>query len=103
MYAVIKTGGKQYRVATGEKVKVELLDAQVGEQVSLDQVLAVGHGAEMSIGSPLLAGATVVATVVSHGRHDKVRIFKMQRRKHYQKRQGHRQAYTEIEIGAVNT
>jgi len=103
MYAVIKTGGKQYRVATGEKIKVELLDAQVGEQVSLDQVLAVGHGSEMSIGSPLLAGATVVATVVSHGRHDKVRIFKMQRRKHYQKRQGHRQAYTEIEIGAVNT
>ena len=103
MYAVIKTGGKQYRVATGEKLKVELLDARVGEQVTLDQVLAVGNGAEMSIGSPLLAGATVVATVVSHGRHDKVRIFKMQRRKHYQKRQGHRQAYTEIEIGAVST
>lgn len=103
MYAVIKTGGKQYRVATGEKVKVELLNAQVGEQVTLDQVLAAGDGAEMSIGSPLLAGASVVATVVSHGRHDKVRIFKMQRRKHYQKRQGHRQAYTEIEIGAVNT
>lgn len=103
MYAVIKTGGKQYRVATGEKVKVELLNAQVGEQVTLDQVLAAGDGAEMSIGSPLLAGASVVATVVSHGRHDKVRIFKMQRRKHYQKRQGHRQGYTEIEIGAVNT
>ena len=103
MYAVIKTGGKQYRVATGEKLKVELLDARVGEQVTLDQVLAVGNGAEMSIGSPLLAGATVVATVISHGRHDKVRIFKMQRRKHYQKRQGHRQAYTEIEIGAVST
>jgi large subunit ribosomal protein L21 len=103
MYAVIKTGGKQYRVATGEKIKVESLKVQVGDKVTLDQVLAVGNGAEMSVGSPLIPGATVVATVVSHGRHDKVRIFKMQRRKHYQKRQGHRQAYTEIEIGAVNT
>ena len=103
MYVVIKTGGKQYRVATGEKIKVESLKVQVGDKVTLDQVLAVGNGAEMSVGSPLIPGATVVATVVSHGRHDKVRIFKMQRRKHYQKRQGHRQAYTEIEIGAVNT
>ena len=102
MYAVIKTGGKQYRVASGEKIKVELLDAGVGEQVTLDRVLAVGNGAEVSIGTPLLAGATVVATVIAHGRHDKVRIFKMQRRKHYQKRQGHRQAFTEIEIGSVN-
>ena len=102
MYAVIKTGGKQYRVASGEKIKVELLDAGVGEQVTLDKVLAVGNGAEVSIGTPLLAGATVVATVIAHGRHDKVRIFKMQRRKHYQKRQGHRQAFTEIEIGSVN-
>ena len=102
MYAVIKTGGKQYRVASGEKIKVELLDAGVGEQVTLDKVLAVGNGVEVSIGTPLLAGATVVATVIAHGRHDKVRIFKMQRRKHYQKRQGHRQAFTEIEIGSVN-
>ena len=102
MYAVIKTGGKQYRVASGEKIKVELLDAGVGEQVTLDKVLAVGNGAEGSIGTPLLACATVVATVSAHGRHDKVRIFKMQRRKHYQKRQGHRQAFTEIEIGSVN-
>jgi len=102
MYAVIKTGGKQYRVASGEKIKVEQLSAKVGEQVTLDKVLAVGSGADMSIGTPLLAGATVVATVIAHGRHDKVRIFKMQRRKHYQKRQGHRQAFTEIEIGSVN-
>ena len=102
MYAVIKTGGKQYRVATGEKVKVESLKADVGAQITLDQVLAVGNGAEMAVGTPLLAGASVVATVVAHGRHDKVRIFKMRRRKHYQKRQGHRQGYTEIEIGAVN-
>ena len=103
MYAVIKTGGKQYRVATGEKIKVEKLAAEVGHQVTLDKVLAVGgSGTDLSIGAPFIAGATVVATVVGHGRHDKVRIFKMQRRKHYQKRQGHRQAFTEIEIGAVN-
>ena len=102
MYAVIKSGGKQYRVASGEKIKVEQLAAGVGEQVTLDQVLAVGEGAQVSIGTPLLAGATVVATVIAHGRHDKVRIFKMQRRKHYQKRQGHRQAFTEIEISSVN-
>ena len=102
MYAVIKTGGKQYRVATGEKIKVESLKVQVGDKVTLDQVLAVGNGAEMSVGSPLIPGATVVATVVSHGRHDKVRIFKMQRRKHYQKRQGHRQNFTEIEIASIS-
>lgn len=102
MYAVIKTGGKQYRVATGEKLKVEQIVAEVGQQITLDQVLAVGDGADMKVGAPLVAGATVVATVLSQGRHDKVRIFKMRRRKHYQKRQGHRQAYTEIEISAVN-
>jgi len=102
MYAVIKTGGKQYRVATGEKLKVEQIVAEVGQQITLDQVLAVGNGADMKVGAPLVAGATVVATVLSQGRHDKVRIFKMRRRKHYQKRQGHRQAYTEIEISAVN-
>lgn len=102
MYAVIKTGGKQYRVATGEKLKVEQIVAEVGQQITLDQVLAVGNGADIKVGAPLVAGATVVATVLSQGRHDKVRIFKMRRRKHYQKRQGHRQAYTEIEISAVN-
>ncbi len=67
----------------------------------IDQVLAVGNGAELKIGTPLVAGATVKATVVSHGRHDKVRIFKMRRRKHYQKHGGHRQNYTELEIGAI--
>ncbi len=101
MYAVIKTGGKQYRVAAGEKIKVERLSADVGDKVTLDQVLAIGHGSEVSIGTPFVSGASVVATVVSHGRHDKVRIFKMQRRKHFQKRQGHRQNFTEIEIGAL--
>ncbi len=102
MYAVIKTGGKQYKVAAGERIKIEQLAVDVGQSVTLDQVLAIGSGAEMSFGTPLLSGASVVATVVAHGRHDKVRIFKMRRRKHYQKRQGHRQGFTEIEIGAVN-
>jgi len=102
MYAVIKTGGKQYRVAAGEKIKVESLTADVGQEITLDQVLAIGSGAEMSFGAPLVAGAHVLAKVVAHGRHDKVRIFKMRRRKHYQKRQGHRQGFTEIEISAVN-
>lgn len=88
MYAVIKTGGKQYKVAAGETIKVELLDAEVGAEVTIDQVLAVGTGAELKIGAPLVAGATVKATVVSHGKHDKVRIFKLRRRKHYKKSQG---------------
>lgn len=102
MYAVIKTGGKQYRVATGEKIKVEKIVADVGQVITIDQVLAVGEGAEMRVGSPLVAGVTVTATVTAQGRLAKVRIFKMRRRKHYQKRQGHRQSFTEIEIGAVN-
>ena len=102
MYAVIKTGGKQYKVAAGEKIKVELLDAEVGAEVTLDQVLALGSGDGLKVGAPLVAGATVSAKVVSHGKHDKVRIFKMRRRKHYQKRQGHRQQFTELQIGAIS-
>lgn len=102
MYAVIKTGGKQYKVAAGEKIKVELLEAEVGAEVVIDQVLAVGNGAELKIGAPLVAGATVKATVVAHGKHDKVRIFKLRRRKHYKKSQGHRQNFTELQISAVN-
>jgi large subunit ribosomal protein L21 len=101
MYAVIKTGGKQYKVVAGEKIKVEQIAADVGQEIVLDQVLAIGSGAELKVGTPLVEGATVKATVVAQGRHDKVRIFKMRRRKHYQKRQGHRQNYTELEIGAV--
>jgi large subunit ribosomal protein L21 len=102
MYAVIKTGGKQYKVIAGERIKVEQLAAEVGATVTIDQVLAIGAGADMVIGAPLVVGATVVATVLSQGRHDKVRIFKMRRRKHYQKRQGHRQNYTELQIGSIN-
>ena len=102
MYAVIKTGGKQYKVAAGEKIKIEQIAADVGQEITIDQVLAIGAGAELTVGTPLVTGAHVVATVLAQGRHDKVRIFKMRRRKHYQKRQGHRQNFTEIQISAVN-
>ena len=101
MYAVIKTGGKQYRVAAGEKIKVEPIAADVGQAVVLDQVLAVGNGAELKIGTPLVSGASVKATVVAQGKHDKVRIFKLRRRKHYIKHQGHRQQFTELQIVAI--
>jgi len=102
MYALIKTGGKQYKVVAGEKIKVEQIAADVGQEITIDQVLAIGAGADLKIGTPLVTGASVKATVVAHGRHDKVRIFKMRRRKHYQKRQGHRQNYTELQIGALS-
>ena len=101
MYAVIKTGGKQYRVVAGEKIKVEQIPAEVGTQITIDQVLMVGEGGAVKIGAPLVAGASVSATVLSQGRHDKVRIFKMRRRKHYQKHQGHRQNYTELQINTI--
>jgi large subunit ribosomal protein L21 len=102
MYAVIKTGGKQYRVVAGEKIKVEQIPADVGAEITLDQVLMVGEGESVKIGAPLVAGATVTAKVVAHGRHAKVSIFKMRRRKHYQKHQGHRQNYTELEIAGIS-
>ena len=101
MYAVIKTGGKQYRVASGQKIKVESIVGDVGAQVILDQVLAVGDGPEVQLGTPLVAGATVKATVLAQGRHPKVRIFKMRRRKHFQKRAGHRQNFTELQIDSI--
>ena len=102
MYAVIKTGGKQYRVAAGEKLKIEQIPAEVGAEVTIDQVLMVGEGESVKIGAPLVTGAAVKATVLSQGRHDKVKIFKMRRRKHYQKHQGHRQNYTEIRIDGIS-
>ena len=102
MYAVIKTGGKQYRVVAGEKLKIEQIPAEVGAEVLLDQVLMVGEGESVQIGAPFVTGATVTATVLVHGRHDKIRIFKMRRRKHYQRHQGHRQNYTEIRIDGIS-
>ena len=101
MYAVIKTGGKQYRVAAGEKLKVEQIPADVGAEITLDQVLMVGEGESVKIGTPLITGAKVTATVISHGRGPKIKIFKMRRRKRYQKHQGHRQNYTEIQISGI--
>jgi large subunit ribosomal protein L21 len=102
MYAVIRTGGKQYKVAAGEKIKVEQIAADIGQEIVIDQVLAVGQGADLKVGNPLVDGASVKATVVAQGKHDKVHIFKMRRRKHYRKSQGHRQSYTELQISAVS-
>jgi large subunit ribosomal protein L21 len=101
MYAVIKAGGKQYRVAVGEKLRVETIFADVGAELSLAEVLAIGNGEGVQLGTPLLTGAKVSCKVLSHGRGDKVQIFKMRRRKHYQKHQGHRQNFTEIEITGI--
>ena len=101
MYAVVKTGGKQYRVSAGEKLKIEQIPADIGADIVLDQVLLVADGDNLKMGRPLVAGATVQAKVLAQGRHDKVRIFKMRRRKHYQKHQGHRQNFTEIEITGI--
>jgi large subunit ribosomal protein L21 len=102
MYAVIKTGGKQYKVEAGATLKVEKLLGEVGSKVVIDKVLMINDGENTTIGAPLIAGATVNATVVSHGRADKVMIFKFRRRKHYRKTQGHRQSFTEILINDVN-
>jgi len=102
MYAIIKTGGKQYRVAAGEKLKVEKLPGDIGSEFLIDQVLLVGAGDDVKVGTPLVSGASVSAKVVAQGLGDKVKIFKMRRRKHYEKNQGHRQAYTEIEITGIS-
>ena len=98
MYAVIRAGGKQYRVASGEKLRIEQIAADVGSEIVLNEVLMVADGGNVAVGAPLVDGAKVTAKVVAHGRGDKVRIFKLRRRKHYRKSQGHRQNYTEIEI-----
>ena len=101
MYAVIKTGGKQYRVKSGEQVKVELLAAEVGATVSFDNVLMLGEGDGAKVGAPFVSGAKVRATVLAQGRGEKLRIFKMRRRKHYAKTQGHRQSFTEVRIDEI--
>jgi large subunit ribosomal protein L21 len=101
MYAIIKSGGKQYRVKAGEQLRVEALSADVGASISLEEVLLVGAGDEVKVGAPFVSGAKVKATVVSHGRGEKLKIFKLRRRKHYQKTQGHRQSYTELRIDDI--
>jgi large subunit ribosomal protein L21 len=102
MYAVIVTGGKQYRVMQGETLRVEKLEADVGAAVNFDQVLLLGEGDSIHVGAPHVAGASVAATIKSHGRADKIRIIKFRRRKHHQKQMGHRQYYTEIEITDIS-
>ncbi|MCG7656117.1 50S ribosomal protein L21 [Wielerella bovis] len=100
MYAVVKTGGKQYKVTVGEKLNVEQIPAELDSQIELE-VLMIADGENVKVGTPTVAGAKVVAKVIAHGRGEKVRIFKMRRRKHYQKRQGHRQNFTRIEILSI--
>mgnify|MGYP000106035014 FL=1 len=100
-YAVIVTGGKQYKVAEGEFLKIEKLEVATGESVTFDRVLLVANGEEVTIGAPVVAGAKVVAEVVSQGRHDKVRIIKFRRRKHHKKRMGPRRWFTEIKITGI--
>ena len=101
MYAVIQTGGKQYRVKSGEQLKVEMLAAEVGATVSFDRVLMLGEGDGVRVGAPFLDGAAVKATVLAQGRGEKIRIFKLRRRKHFAKTQGHRQGYTEVRIDEI--
>ena len=101
MYAVIVTGGKQYRVMAGETLRVEKLDAEVGAAVDINNVLMVGDGDNITIGAPSIANALVKATIKSHGRLDKIKIVKFRRRKHHRKQMGHRQHYTEIEINGI--
>ena len=102
MYAVIVTGGKQYRVVQGDKVRVEKLDIAEGDSIELDKVLMISDGDDIKIGAPFVAGGKVTAKVNAHGRGDKVEIIKFKRRKHHMKRQGHRQAYTELEITGIS-
>jgi large subunit ribosomal protein L21 len=102
MYAVIETGGKQYRVTEGQSIKVEKLDAEAGSSIDLDKVLMVANGDDIKVGAPYLQGGKVTATVKSHGRGEKIRIVKFRRRKHFQKETGHRQHYTELQITGIS-
>jgi len=102
MYAVILSGGKQYRVQAGDVLKLETLPQETGSQVIFDKVLLAGEGNDIKIGAPFLDGGKVSATVISHGRGDKIRIIKFRRRKHHEKWQGHRQNYTEVKIDEIN-
>ena len=102
MYAVFKTGGKQYRATEGDRLRVERLDAAVGDSVEFDQVLMVGAGADVKVGAPLVSGGKVQGKVVAQGRGDKITIIKFRRRKHYKRTQGHRQLFTEVEITSIS-
>ncbi|TFH48467.1 MAG: 50S ribosomal protein L21 [Lysobacterales bacterium] len=101
MYAVIKTGGKQYRVREGDTLRVEKLVAEAGAKVEFDQILMVGEGDEVQVGTPFLSGSQVSATVISQGRAKKIKVVKFRRRKHYLRQTGHRQSFTEVEITKI--
>lgn len=102
MYAILESGGKQYRVTEGQTIKLEKLEADAGNMIDFDQILMVGNGDDSQFGAPVLQGAKVTAEVLKHGRHKKVKILKFKRRKHHMKRQGHRQQYTEVKITSIN-
>ena len=102
MYAIIRTGGKQYRVCEGDTLRIETLNANAGDSIEFDQVLMVGEGESVKVGTPLVEGGKVTATVKAHGRGNKVEIIKFRRRKHHLKRMGHRQNYTEVEITGIS-
>ena len=103
MYAVVQTGGKQYRLGVGDNVRVEKLAGELGEVVELPQVLVIGDGEKVSIGDPVVAGASVKAEIVSHGRDKKIRVFKMKRRKKYRRTQGHRQSFTQLRLTEITS
>lgn len=102
MYAVFKTGGKQYRASQGDRLRVERIEAEVGDEIEFDQILLVGEGADVKLGSPLIAGGKVAARVIDQGRTKKIEIIKFRRRKHYKRQYGHRQHYTEVEITSIS-
>ena len=102
MYAVVRTGGKQYRLGVGDSVKVEKLSDEVGNIVELSEILMVSDGGEVKVGTPLVTGASVKAEIVGHGRNKKIRVFKMKRRKKYRRTQGHRQAFTQLKVTEIN-
>ena len=101
MYAVIETGGKQYRVATGDLLNVERLEAREGDIIEIQKIISVGQGGDISLEKPTLDNAKVLAEVISHGKSDKVLVFKMQRRKNYRRTRGHRQLYTKLKIKEI--
>lgn len=101
MYAVVVTGGKQYRVEEGQTFKVEKLEVATGESIELERVLLIGNGDDVKIGAPLVEGAKVMAEIVAHGRHKKIKIIKFKRRKHHIKQMGHRQWFTELKITSI--
>ncbi len=102
MYAVIKTGGKQYRVSEGDRLRVETIAGEPGDELSLTEVLMLGNADDVTVGAPLVSNASVSAKVVAHGREKKIRIIKFKRRKHYRRQMGHRQNYTELEITGIS-